>query len=194
MVWRLAFACLGLVFVLSGPAMAEDGDYFIGDADAPVEIIEYSSLTCPHCANFHRDSLPALKRDYIDTGKVKLILRDFPLDRKALEAAAIAECLPRERYAAFIDVLFLQQSQWRDSADHRATLKQFAAVAGLPADEAQACLEDTAKQDAILQERLDGQNKYGIRSTPSFIVNGKLVSGNQTPERFAAIIDPLLDE
>ncbi|MEZ5824722.1 MAG: DsbA family protein [Geminicoccaceae bacterium] len=165
----------------------------LGDENAPVTMIEYSSLTCPHCAAFHTDTLPAIKEQYIDTGKVKLVMRDFPLDQIALAGSVIAHCAGEESYFSFIEAMFSSQAQWARSDDPIASLLQLAQLGGLPQDEARACLDDQAMGDAVLQVRLDGQNQYEIRSTPSFVINGELYSGNRPVEEFAEIFDGLID-
>ncbi|GBD44666.1 hypothetical protein HRbin40_02156 [bacterium HR40] len=164
----------------------------VGDPAAPVAIIEYFSLTCPHCAAFHRETLPALRARYLDTGKVKLILRDFPLDRYALFAALLAHCAGPERYPAFVDVFLETQEQWARATDPLAALKQIAQLGGLPPERAEACLADQAMIDAVLKMRLEGEKVHGVRSTPSFVIGGKLYAGNNTPERFGELIEPLL--
>ena len=113
--WTLVW----LPLVLGESAAAEAEEQALGDASAPVTIIEYASLTCPHCAEFHQDVLPALKERYIAPGKVRLIYRDFPLDERALEAAVLAHCAGPERYFGFLDVLFETQSNWARAEDPR---------------------------------------------------------------------------
>ncbi|MCG8507994.1 MAG: DsbA family protein, partial [Rhodospirillales bacterium] len=118
---------LGVVAVLAvtlagGKAVAADydevlGEMALGRQDAPVTISEHSSLTCGHCGNFHRDTLPEIKKEYIDTGKVRLIYRDFPLGRLAMAAAMLPHCAPRERYFGFLEALFLSQDSWARSDD-----------------------------------------------------------------------------
>lgn len=171
---------------------AEVKEGVLGDPNAPVSVIEYSSLTCPHCAAFHRDTLPALKQRYIDPGKVKLILRDFPLDEVALKAAVIAHCAGADKYPRFVDVFFHQQTSWARASDPVSALKQLAKLGGLSEAEADACLADEAMERAVLQSRLDGQQRYDIRSTPTFIVGDKTIAGARGIEEFAAAIDPLL--
>ena len=177
----------------SGAQGAEVVEGSVGDPAAPVTIIEYSSLTCPHCAAFHEETLPGLKERYIDTGKVRLILRDFPLDESALRAAVIAHCAGPERYPTFIDVFFAQQETWARAADPVQALKQLAKLGGLGEAEIDACLADGSMEEAVLQMRLQGQQQFQIRSTPTFIIDGKPLTGNRTVDEFAAVIDPLLE-
>ena len=175
------------------PHAAEVVEGVVGDAAAPVTMIEYSSLTCPHCAAFHEQTLPGLKERYIDTGKVRLVIRDFPLDQNALRAAVIAHCAGPERYPAFVDVFFAQQESWATAEDPVRALKQLAKLGGLGEAEIDACLADRSMEEAILQMRLAGQQQFDIRSTPTFIIEGKAYPGNRTVDEFAAIIDPLLE-
>ncbi len=149
----------------------------MGDADAPITIIEYASLTCPHCAAFHRETLPELKKQYLDTGKAKLIFRDFPLDGAALRAAMLARCGGKERFFPFVDVLLKTQNTWSRAKDPVAALTQVGRMGGLSKDEIEACLKNEALMDGILRIRLDGQNEFDVSSTPTFIINGKKVAG-----------------
>jgi len=176
----------------SAPA-AELQESAIGDPQAPVTMIEYSSLTCPHCAAFHTETLPGLKERYIDTGKVRLVLRDFPLDEVALRGAMIAHCAGPERHARFVDVFFAQQQNWAQAEDPVQALTQLAKLGGLGAAEVKACLADQELEKAVLQARLDGQQRFDIRSTPTFIIDGKAYPGNRSVEEFAEIIDPMLE-
>lgn len=180
---------LGASLAQDAASLPEVTDQVLGDPAAPVTIIEYSSLTCPHCAAFHTDTLPALKERFIDTGQAKLIARDFPLDQSALNAAVIAHCAGPDRYFAFLDALFASQSRWARSDDPRESLIQLAGLGGLPRDKAEACLASEAMQDAVLQVRLDGQEEFQISSTPSFIINGEMMTGNQSIDEFATLIE-----
>ncbi len=180
---------------VSGTALAQSVEVregVIGSPDAPVTIIEYFSMTCPHCANFHKDTLPVLKERYVDTGKVRFLLRDFPLDRYALFAAVIAHCGGNARYPAFVDVFLETQQQWMNAADPLAALKSLGQLGGLTTEQMDACLADEKMIDAVLEMRLEGEQTYNVNSTPSFIIGGKLYAGNNSPEGFARIIDPLL--
>lgn len=163
----------------------------IGHADAPVTIVEYSSLSCPHCAAFHKDVLPALKSEYIDTGKVRYVVREFPLNDAALAGAVIARCLDQSRYFAFVDLLFSKQEDWAFKDDAFAPLKKFAKQAGLPDDQFDKCLDNEDLQKKILAVREQG-SKEGVSGTPSFFVNGKLIKGPATLKTLAEASKPYL--
>jgi protein-disulfide isomerase len=188
--WTLVW----LPLVLSEGSAAEPQEQILGDPDAPVTIIEYASLTCPHCAEFHNDVLPELKERYIVPGKVRLIYRDFPLDQTALAAAALAQCAGPERYFSMLDVLFETQSNWARAEDPIAALKRLGRLGGLTDQEMEACFADEELTDAILSERLSGQNEYDIGSTPTFIIDGKAYPGSRDVEEFGKLIEPLLEK
>jgi protein-disulfide isomerase len=188
--WTLLWSPL----VLSESSAAEPQEQVLGDPDAPVTIIEYASLTCPHCAQFHTEVLPKLKERYIAPGKVRLIYRDFPLDQTALAAAALAHCAGPERYFSMLDVLFQTQSNWAGDDDPIAALKQLGKLGGLTEQEMTGCLADEELTDGILRERLAGQNEHDIGSTPTFIIDGKAYPGSRDVEEFGKLIDPLLDQ
>lgn len=182
-----------LPLVLSEISAAEPQEHSLGDPQAPVTIIEYASLTCPHCAHFHTEILPELKERYIAPGKVRLIYRDFPLDQRALTAAALAHCAGPDRYFSFLDVLFQTQASWAQADDHVAGLKRLGKLGGLSDAEMDACLADQELTDGILRTRLEGQNEYDIGSTPTFIIDGQAHAGARDIDEFSALIDPLLD-
>ncbi len=168
------------------------GDRVLGQEGARVTILEYSSLTCPHCAQFHAEGYRHLKSAYIDTGKVKLVFRDFPLDGLALRAAALAECVPAERYFPFLQLLFESQKGWARSDDPVAELVRLGQLAGLSDQRAVGCIQDEAGLEKIIQERLTGQEDYQIDSTPSFIIDGRKHPGALTAEELDEILAPLL--
>jgi protein-disulfide isomerase len=164
-------------------------DRVLGDPDAPVTIIEYSSLTCPHCRHFHLEILPEIKKNYIDTGKVKLIYRDFPFDQLGLLATVMTRCAPAERYFGFLDVLFQQQGSWSRSKDPMGDLSRIGKLGGLNPSDFEACLKNQALVDGLVQKRLDGQKKFDVNATPTFIIDGdhKIV-GSQPYEDFDKIL------
>ena len=180
---------------LADPLPTEDAlaERVLGDATAPVEMIEYSSLTCPHCAAFHTEKLPELKKKYIDTGKVRLIQRDFPFDAPGMMGAMMARCANPLRYHQFIDVLFSQQAQWAYSNDPRGALMQIGKLGGLSEKDFNACLQNEELLNGILQMRQKGSEEYDISSTPTFIINGEKVVGNQSLEDFEDAIEKHLN-
>ena len=149
------------------PRMVEHG---LGNPKAPVRIDEYYSLDCPHCAAFVVDTLPQMTKDYIDTGKVYLVLHDFPLHEAALQATMLARCAPSERFFPMVDTLFHVQQGWVGSLP---ALKQQAKFAGLTDTQIDACLNDRGLEDAILAERLQAEKDVQIEATPTFIFNQK---------------------
>jgi len=171
-------------------------DRVLGDANAPVTMFDFSSLTCPHCADFHKETLPRLKEKYIDTGKLKLVFRDFPLDRNALHAAMLARCADPKRYYGFLDVLFKSQGTWGRAADPLKALAQIGALGGVSQADFDACMANKELQDALLQRMLEAQKKYLVQSTPTFILNdgAEKVDGAQPIEKFQEAIDRLLQK
>lgn len=189
----LTFSVACASFIRPRTAGAADlGELVLGNANAPVMMIEYASLSCDHCGAFHRETLPALKERYIDTGKVKLVFRDFPLEPNALRAAMIARCAGPERRYNFIAAFFDHQEGWSHSNDPLAALKQLSKLGGLSEADIDACLANSQVEEAVLQSRLTGQNTFSIQSTPTFIINGKIYPGTRSIDEFAEIIDPLL--
>ncbi len=166
-------------------------DMAIGKADAPVTIIEYSSLSCPHCAAFHKDVFPALKSEYIDSGKVRYVMREFPLNESALGGAVIARCLDPSRYFAFTSLLFAKQDEWAFKQDALAPLKQLAKQAGMTGEEFDKCINNDDLQKKVLAVRDEGQKK-GVNATPSFFINGMPLKKIPTLEAFAEAIKPYL--
>jgi protein-disulfide isomerase len=188
---RLALLIAPLLLALGAgiSRAAEVHEHVLGKPDAPVTIIEYASLTCPHCAEFAKDTIPQLKQRYIDTGKAKLVYRDFPLDQIALQAAVLAHCAGDERYFTFLDAIFANQPTWARAKDPIAALKQLARLGGLPPDQADACLADKGMENAVLQSRLDAEQKFDVNSTPTLIVNGKKVTGSHDIDTLGKAIE-----
>ncbi|WP_237216554.1 DsbA family protein [Falsiroseomonas oryziterrae] len=169
------------------PRLAERS---VGRPDAPVTVQEYFSLTCGHCAAFHRDTWPRVKRDLVDTGRVRMIWRDFPLDQTALMAAMVARALPPDRYEGFISTLFQTQDRWAfaRNSDPRTELARMAALAGMSREAFDATITDQALGRGILEMRLAGQQQHNVNSTPTFVFGSRVVPGNMPFDRFAAIV------
>jgi protein-disulfide isomerase len=169
-------------------------DLALGDDKAPVTIIEYASMTCPHCAHFQETTFPELKKRYIDTGKVRYILRDFPLDSLAGAAFVLAHCAGKDdptKYYAMVDTLFRQQRQWAVEKP-LPPLMAIAKQAGFTEASFNACLTNQKAWDAMESVRQRAVQEFKVESTPTFFVNGTQISGAVSIEEFAKVIDPYL--
>jgi protein-disulfide isomerase len=163
----------------------------LGKADAKVTIVEYASMTCPHCAHFDVTTLPELKAKYIDTGKVRLILREFPFDPRAEAGFMLARC-SGDNYFPMVDVLFKQQQQWAAVENAKDALLQIAKLAGFTQEKFEACLTDQKLLDDVRAVRDRGAKDFGVDSTPTFFINGGRYPGAMSIEEFSAILDPLV--
>jgi protein-disulfide isomerase len=161
-------------------------DRIHGSPNAPITIVEYASMTCIHCARFQREVMPQLVHDYVDTGKVKIVFRDFPLDGAARLGSALALCVPPDKYFSFLDLLFLNQKTWladlnndeRVSADEVVEgLVQMGRFAGFSREKVESCIGDQSVLAYIDQTQADAQAKYGVNSTPTFFINGEEQKG-----------------
>lgn len=178
------------------------GDVMLGKPEAPVTLVEYASLTCGHCAAFHTGTLPGLKQKYIDTGKVKLVFREFPLNQLDAAVYMLARCMlqadgksaggNQERYFALVDVLFRQQRTWAFGNDPLAAITAITRQAGMTQAEFEACLNNQAILDGLNSTRDRAVSAFGVDSTPTFFLNGKRVLGAQPLSEFEKMIDPLL--
>jgi protein-disulfide isomerase len=162
-------------------------DRVLGRDDAPITIIEYASLTCPHCAKFHNNSLATVKRELIDTGKVRLIFRDYPIDNYALRAAMMARCAPNEKYFDLLEVLFKNQDKWTKSDNPLKALAQYGNLAGMDDDFITSCMTNAELEAALLKRQRDAQTLYRIRSTPTFVFN---LRGNENVRQLVGVDDP----
>jgi protein-disulfide isomerase len=194
-IWFCLLIVLSLGSALPSPAQAAAGDAgrelavqpsdrVLGKPDAPITIIEYASLTCPHCAHFDVEVLPKLKEKWIDSGKAKLVLRDFPLDEPALRAAMVARCAPPDRFYPLVDTFFGQQEQWVTARDYRPALEKLAKLGGISNKEFAACISDKKLEDQVAQSRLTAAQQLGVEATPTFFINGKKFDGAPTVEAF----------
>ncbi len=162
----------------------------VGNADAPVTIIEYASMTCPHCANFHNNTWPAIKEKYIDTGKARLLFREFGFDPRAEAGFMLARC-SGDNYFAMVDVLFKQQDAWSRASDGKAALLKIARLAGFSQESFEACLTDQKLLDDVRAVKNRGANEFGVDSTPTFFINGKKYAGALSVGEMSAIIDSM---
>jgi protein-disulfide isomerase len=196
---------LGLVAVGARPAAAQSSpaspddagllqitpqDRVLGEADAPITIVEYASMTCPHCAHFENEVLPELKKKWIDTGKAKLVMRPFPLDQVALRAEMLARCLPPERYYPMIETLFKTQEKWAVQ-DWRPALERIARLAGVNSKEFDTCLKNKTLEDEVVQSRLTASTQLDIKGTPTLFVDGKKFEGPPTVEALDELLSNL---
>jgi protein-disulfide isomerase len=199
-IWFSLFGMLSIILVSPEPAQAAaphpslaeaqtvlaltKDDRILGNPDAPITIVEYASLTCPHCAHFTNEVLPELKKKWIDTGKAKLILRDYPLDEPALRAAMIARCAPPDRFYAYTDMFFGAQDKWVTARDYRDALARLVKLGGMSREEFDNCLKNTALENKIVEGRLVASKELDVNSTPTFFINGTKFTGAPTVEEF----------
>ena len=188
---------LVLLVALVWPAAATGSDDVLkerslGAEDAPVTMIEFSSLTCPHCADFHAEILPKIKEQYITPGKLRLVYRDYPLDPLATAAAMLPHCVGPDRYFGLLEALFRSQSTWARSQEPAKELERLARFAGLSSAEFQACLNNRDLLQAIQQRADEARTEYNITSTPTFIINGRKIVGAIGLEEFQGVIDQQL--
>ena len=168
-------------------------EIYLGNKDAKVTVIEYASMTCIHCANFHKDIYPKIKENYIDTNKIKFIYRDFPLDKQALFGSVLAKCAPKEKYFDFVKLILNTQKKWISNDDAFVNkLKNIGKLAGLNENKINACFKDEHLVDNIIESRSIAEKKYNITSTPSLIINEKKYSA-MNYENFEKIIEGLIN-
>ncbi|MBW7947827.1 MAG: DsbA family protein [Pseudorhodoplanes sp.] len=167
------------------------GDEVVGKQDAPVTIIEYASMTCGHCAAFHNTTYPELKKRYIDTGKVRYILREFPLDPLAAAGFMLARCAGKDKYYPMVEILFEKQKEWAVQQP-LPPLTAIAKQAGFTQERFEQCLSDQKILEGIEATRTHAAEKLGVNSTPTFFVNGKILRGAVTIDELAKEIEPLL--
>ena len=164
-------------------------DVVIGEANAPVTIVEYASMTCGHCATFHNEAWPEIKADYVDTGIAKVIVRESPFDQRSLAAFMLARCVGPERRQSMIDVLFKQQSNWAQAENASVALLSIARLAGMSEPDFRACLGNSELQGQIAQTVEKAQADYGVSGTPTFFINGDRFVGARSAEEMAAVIE-----
>ncbi len=166
----------------------------LGDADAPITIIEYASMTCPHCAKFHSETFADVKKEYIDTGKVYWVFREFPLDKLALKSSMMARCVPPSMFFNLIEVLFVNQSRWIEADEPMKALEKTGRLAGMTPALFEECTKNTELEMHVLKNMQSGQNRWSVSATPTFIFNygEEKASGALKFQEFKEILDKLL--
>jgi len=162
------------------------------DAKPPVTIIEYASMTCSHCAAFHATTYPVLISKYVDTGKVRFVLREFPLDPLATAAFMLARCAGPDKRNAMVDLLFRQQKNWAFTDNPIEALSGLVKQTGMSQESFDACLKDQDLHEKIEETRSRASEKFGVNATPTFFINGVRHSGEITPEELDKLLEPLL--
>jgi protein-disulfide isomerase len=201
---RRSLILAAAAMALAGPALAQDGpvdltrlaeapasgEMFIGPANAKVTIIEYASASCPHCAEFANGAYKDLKKEYIDTGKVRFIFREFPHNQEGLAAFMLARCAPKEKYFPIVETLFEQQQMWLQNP--MDGLFKIAQLAGFTKESFDACLKNDAVVKGIVDVRELAAKKFGVQGIPAFFLNGQPYEGETTIEAWREAINPLL--
>lgn len=168
----------------------------LGDPNAPVKIIEYMSMTCSHCANFHTRTFEPIKQKYVDSGKAYFVIREFPFpgDTASLAAFMLARCTPEDRYFPFVSMFMKQQASWAAPADNdvRGAMLQLSKLGGFTQESFDACLTNQKLAADVTSVRDRAAKEFGIQSTPTFLINGKSYSGDMSVETMSALIDSML--
>lgn len=170
------------------------GDVALGPETAKVNIVEYASLTCSHCAAFHKETWPELKKRYLDTGKVRFTLREFPLDPLATAGFMLARCDGNAKYYPISDLLFEQQRNWAFTEKPLDALRALMRQAGFSQEKFDACLRDQKLYDAVNAVKNRGVEQFKVDSTPTFFINGQRHAGNMSIDELEKVIKPLLGE
>ena len=199
--YNFLFFTIFFVFILT-PIYGESAlditekDFVIGNEDAKITIIEYASLSCSHCADFHVNTLETLKKEYIDTGKVKMVFRDYPFNYPALLGSMVLRCIPKNYRYDYMNALFKLQTDWVNKKNKKTIQELYKIMqsGGMTKDEYDACIYNTELENEILKGVMEAQNQFNIKSTPSFIINGKLIEGNKSIKEFRQIIDKILSQ
>ena len=171
-------------------------DFFIGNEDAPVTIIEYASLSCSHCADFHINKLPTLIEEYVNSGKVKIVFRHFPFNYPALLGSMVLHCVPNDVRFDYTEALYFLQKKWvvKENKKTKQELFKIMQSGGMTKDKFDECISNTEIENSIIQKLVAVQNEYEINSTPSFLINGQLLEGNKPIDSFRKIIESELQK
>ena len=196
------FCCVTLTVGVGSPVLTgsvleiAENDFVIGDENASITIIEYASLSCSHCADFHINTLPELMKEFIDTGKAKIVFRDFPFNYPALLGSMVLRCVPEDFRYQYSNALYQLQSKWvvRENAKTKQELFKIMQSGGMTKEEFNQCIGNVDLENEILQGVISVQSEFNIKSTPSFIINGILLEGNKPIKDFRQIINKILSE
>ena len=194
----IVFFIVFFILPISAATVLEvtEDDFVVGDKNAPVTIIEYASLSCSHCADFHNNTLEDLIKEYVDTGKARIVFRDFPFNYPALLGSMVLRCIPEDVRYDYMNALFQLQPKWvvRENAKSTQELYKIMQSGGMTKEEFETCTNNVELENTILQALIAAQNEFNIQSTPSFLINGNLVEGNKSIKEFRQIIDKILSE
>ena len=173
-----------------------ESDFVVGNENAPITIIEYASMSCSHCASFHNNTLGDIKTEYIDTGKVRFVFRDFPFNYPALLGSMVMQCISKDIRYDYMNALYMLQHNWvfSENTKTKQELYKIMQSGGMTKNEFDSCLSNADLENYILEGVMAAQKEFDIRSTPSFLVNGKLIEGNKNIKEFRQIIDKILSE
>ncbi len=192
----------GFFLIISTLASAEsvlditEEDFIIGDENAPITIIEYASLSCSHCADFHLNTLPELIKEFVDTGKARIVFRDFPFNYPALLGSMVLRCVPEDIRYQYSNALYHLQSKWvlRENSKTTQELYKIMQSGGMTKERFNECIDNVELENEILNGLMAAQSEFNIKSTPSFLINGILIEGNKAIKDFRQIIDKILSE
>ena len=197
-IFSIVFFIVVFILPISANTVLEvtEDDFVVGDKNAPVTIIEYASLSCSHCADFHNNTLNDLIKEYVDTGKARIVFRDFPFNYPALLGSMVLRCIPEDVRYDYMNALFQLQPKWvvRENAKSTQELYKIMQSGGMTKEEFETCTNNVELENTILQALIAAQNEFNIQSTPSFLINGNLVEGNKSIKEFRQIIDKILSE
>ena len=193
--------CFFLLFITSSTLSKTilnitENDFIIGNNNAPITVIEYASMSCNHCADFHIKTLPKLIENYVDTGKIKIVFRDFPFNYPALLGSMVLRCIPKDARYQYTQALYKLQHKWVNRENNKTTQELYKIMqgGGMTKEEFNSCIKNVNLEKNILEDLMDAQNEFNIKSTPSFLINGLLVEGNKSLKDFSKIIDRLILE
>ena len=190
----LLFAALISQTAIAKSLPPRPGDRALGSGDAPITMVEYYSLDCPHCANFHRDVFPQLKAQFIETGKVRYIFRDYPLSFAALQAAILTHCAPPERFFAVIDALLEDVGAWSKAESTLNAVAEVGAGVGVSPEQYQACLDGRVWERQIFESQKYARDVLGVNATPTFFINDQRLEGYLPFEVLARGLNNMLEE